>query len=168
MECCDPAASVVDVHEAIADCPSCGARGKSVGEVTLHALLKPDCPRPDGPHRFCRSPACEVVYFAEADGAVMLGDALTVRVGAKETAADRPLCYCFGYTAADVLEDVAATGTSEIPDRITEHCRRGEDRCPETNPQGSCCLGNVRAVMREAQADAELRNAGGYAAGRPR
>ena len=32
---------------------------------------------------------------------------------------------------------------------ITERCRRGEDRCPETNPQGACCLGNVRAISRE-------------------
>ena len=145
MDCCDAADKVGT--QAVTDCPRCGTRGRTVPEVTLELLLEPGVARGEGPHRFCRNPICEVVYFAERGGAVLGRDALTVRVGFKEDASDRPVCYCFGYSAADIGADVAATGTSSIPDIITEHCRRGEDRCPETNPQGSCCLGNVHAVL---------------------
>ena len=149
MDCCGAADEIEP--QAITDCPRCGTRGRSVTEVTLDALLKAGTERADGPHRFCRNPVCEVVYFAESTGAVLGRGALTVRVGQKEDAPDRPVCYCFGYSAADIGTDVATTGTSPIPEIITEHCRRGEDRCPETNPQGSCCLGNVGTVLREAQ-----------------
>lgn len=120
-------------------------------ERTLAALLAPGVTRSEGLHRFCRELVCGVVYFAERGGAVLGRDALTVRVGLKEDAPDRPVCYCFGYSAADIEADVTATGTSSIPGIITERCRRGEDRCPETNPEGRCCLGNVRAVLREAR-----------------
>ena len=68
-----------------------------------------------------------------------------------------PLCYCFGYTAADIAAEIRADGATTIPDAITAHCRRGEDRCPETNPQGSCCLGNIRAAVTELQATLERK-----------
>jgi len=112
---------------------------------------------PEGEHRFCATPGCPVAWFSEA-GRIPVS-ASRVRIGQKETAPDRPLCYCFGHAASDVVAEVRATGSSTIPARIAERCRRGEDRCELTNPQGSCCLGDVRAVLKQAQADATPRSA---------
>jgi len=83
------------------------------------------------------------VYF-HPDGAALGVDALRVRVGQKETGPDRPICYCFAHSAADLR---AKPG---IRDEIKAACKRGEDHCAETNPQGACCLGNVAAVLRQA------------------
>jgi hypothetical protein len=132
---------------AITDCPACGARGRRVKPITLDALIREGTERDDAPYRFCATPGCEC-WFGEATGHAIPVSASRVRIGQKETTADRKLCYCFGYSAADVAEQVARTGTTTIPDVIADHCRRGEDRCPETNPQGACCLGNVRAAMK--------------------
>jgi hypothetical protein len=118
--------------------------------VTLDALLLDGAPRRDESYRFCASVGCDVAWFGETTGHPIPMSACRVRIGQKETAADRPLCYCFGYAQADVARDVAVRGTSTIPDVIAEHCRNGRDRCPETNPQGACCLGNVRAAMKRA------------------
>ncbi len=152
MDCCVTDATCQTVRPALVECPECGARGRKVKPITLRSLLIDGVERRDEVYRFCATPGCPVVYFGEGTGDVVHRDALRVRVGQKETAADRPICYCFDFSAADVTAEVATTGSSTIPDRITEHCRRGEDRCPETNPQGSCCLGNVRAFVKEALA----------------
>jgi len=134
------------------DCPSCGARGRRVPPVTLASLVTEGTPIGDGRYRFCRTQGCEVAYFSELGHPSIRVGSLRVRVGQKESAPDRPVCYCFGHSAADIVAEVQSTGGSTIPEVITERCHRGEQRCPETNPQGSCCLGNVRAVLAEAKA----------------
>lgn len=48
---------------------------------------------------------------------------------------------------------MARTGASIVPGSITEKCRQGLDRCEEMNPQGACCLGNVRQVVKAAMRD---------------
>jgi len=145
VDCCAPKPA------ATRACPSCGASGRRVKRATLDALVV-DPPPASPDHRFCAAPGCPVAYFSDA-GTVPTS-AVRVRIGQKETAADRPLCYCFGHAASDVVEEVRATGSSTIPARIAERCKRGEDRCAETNPQGSCCLGNVRVVLKQAQREA--------------
>ena len=134
----------------VTDCPACGERGRRVKPVTLDSLVREGVERKDESYRFCATPGCDVAWFGEASGHAIPVAASRVRIGQKETVADRTLCYCFGYSAADVAAQVERTGTSTISDVIAEHCRRGEDRCPENNPQGACCLGNVRAVMKSA------------------
>jgi hypothetical protein len=147
VDCC-----TTDVAQtgALVDCPSCGSRGRTIEAITLDALLHAPAQRPPGAWRFCRQRTCPVVYYNTDDGSQLRVQALRVRVGQKDTAPDRPVCYCFGYSADDLITELRATGDSTIPDAIAAACRRGEDRCPETNPQGSCCLGNVRAVIEAA------------------
>ncbi len=140
MDCCATSCEVPAVEAR--DCPRCGQRGRTVGDATLDALLREPAHRGTGPWRFCRDADCPVVYFSEG-GAELEAEALTVRVARKEHGADRPICYCFGHSAAELLE------RPSIRDEIKAACKRGEDRCPETNPQGSCCLGNVAAVLRQ-------------------
>lgn len=137
------------------DCPSCGAKGKPVKPITVETLVAEDAlaraARADG-FRFCATPSCDVAYFHPEDGHQVARSEVRVRIGQKETTAPRPVCYCFDHTVEEIEADVAATGTSPIAESITAKCRQGLDRCEETNPQGSCCLGNVRRALREAQA----------------
>jgi hypothetical protein len=133
-------------------CTVTGAPGRRVSETTLTHLLREEAlPRAAGREWFfCPDPDCDIIYFT-ADGETLSKDALTVRVGLKERGFPRPLCYCFGYDLEDVEREAAASEESGIAAAITEKCRQGLDRCEETNPQGSCCLGNIRRAFQEAR-----------------
>ncbi len=136
-------------------CPRCGATGRSVKPVTIQSLVKPralgEVSNTSGFH-YCGTLSCEVAHFQPGTGNLILKGQVPVRIGDKETSAPRTVCYCFGHAVEEIEAEVAATGHSTVPDEITEKCRRGLDRCEETNPQGACCLGNVRRTMKEAQA----------------
>jgi hypothetical protein len=136
-------------------CPSCGSKGKLVKPVTIESLVveaaRVRVGHVDG-FRFCTDSSCEVAYFHPETGALVVRSEVRVRIGQKETDAPRAICYCFDHTVEAIEAEVAATGTSKVADQITDKCRQRLDRCKETNPQGSCCLGNVRRAIKEAQA----------------
>jgi hypothetical protein len=135
----------------IPTCPSCGTNGKVVRPETLLSLLRAEHQDrvTEGRYRFCGSPDCEVVYFAEDGSHVFHRPDLTVRVGVKETDAPRPICYCFGFTAEELYEQIRQTGSTTVPDQIRTRLEQDGCHCERTNPQGSCCLGVVQ-VFAEA------------------
>lgn len=141
--------------EKNAACPSCGKKGRMVKPLTVESLLTEEARsrviRADG-FRFCAEPSCNVAYFHPETGDRFLRSEVRVRIGQKETAPPRPICYCFNHTVEEIESELAKTGTSHISDEITQRCRQGLDRCEETNPQGICCLGAVRQVLLAAQA----------------
>lgn len=136
-------------------CPSCGSKGKPVKPITIESLVIEEARiragRADG-FRFCAEPSCGVAYFHPVTGARIARSEVRVRIGQKETEPPRPVCYCFDHTVEEIEAEVARTGTSRVGDDIAENCRQGLDRCEETNPEGACCLGNVRRTEKEAQA----------------
>jgi hypothetical protein len=155
-------------------CAATGTCGRRVSATTLTHLLRGELlPRVEGREwYFCADPGCDVVYFT-ADGETLSKHALTVRVGLKESEPPRPLCYCFGYDFDDVEREAAGSEESAIAAAITERCRRGLPRCEETNPQGSCCLGNLLRAFQDARrvlrgASAEASDHDGCCAARPR
>ena len=159
---------VVETHRRaivglVAELPS-GRPGCPLSSlVTEEARAKVDST--DG-FRFCPEPACELAYFNLGTGDRFLRGDVSVRIGQKETSTPRPICYCFDHSVEDIEAEVSATGTSKIPAEIREKCRQGLDRCDVTNPQGSCCLGDVLRVFQEAQArrgDASAEEGRGYA-----
>jgi len=46
------------------------------------------------------------------------------------------ICYCFGYTAADIEQDIHDNGRSTIMERILEEKKAGGCQCREKNPKG--------------------------------
>ena len=133
-------------------CPLCGNKGKTVKRITIESLLTDEAKgrvsSRDG-FRFCPMRTCEVSYFHPQTGKRFLCRDVRVRIGQKQTQAPRPICYCFNHTIEEIEAEVAETGTSKIPDAITEKCRQGLARCEETNPQGSCCIADVRRALKE-------------------
>jgi len=130
-------------------CPECGAVGKAVSTLTLKQMVKPEfLSLVDKPgFRFCRTATCQVVYF-HSDGDRLEKRDVWVRVGLKESEDPVPICYCFGFTEAMVGEEIAETGRSGIPELITAEIKARHCACEIRNPQGSCCLGNVAAVVK--------------------
>lgn len=46
------------------------------------------------------------------------------------------ICYCFNYTAADIVKDVLAHGRSTIVEKILAEKKAGGCQCAVKNPQG--------------------------------
>ena len=82
---------------------------------------------------FCDDPGCEVVYFGE-DGSAILASQLRTPVGVKDASDDALLCYCFGVTRADALND------PEIRNFVVAQTKQGLCACDTGNPSGRCCL----------------------------
>ena len=131
--------------------------------MTLGALLKPER-RPHIPRQdeigFCRTPTCEVVYFKNTHALFRTED-LSVSVGLKKP--DDPtvaVCYCFGWTPQKIQEELALTGRSTVIEQIKAQVQAGNCYCEVSNPQGSCCLGNVAKAVQEAKAFATQKGGG--------
>jgi hypothetical protein len=132
------------------DCRRCGCASRSVTRKTMLLMLKPEhFDRVGAGHyRFCTDPECRIVYFPEGEAATFTTDDLRVRVGLKEKLDPIPLCYCFGFNEADAREEIVHTGQTSIPQRIAALLKQGLCACPERNPSGACCLGEVNKAVR--------------------
>lgn len=119
--------------------------------MTLKALLRPEAlaTLSSGPHLFCASPACPVVYFGAGD-VFRRGDVL-VPVYQKEPHGRRTVCYCFDVTEDRILREFEEGGASPSAQRVRALVRENRCACELRNPQGGCCLGNIAALMRSVE-----------------
>ncbi|WP_412027450.1 putative iron-sulfur cluster-binding metallochaperone [Deinococcus yunweiensis] len=130
-------------------CPVTGVKGKAVKMVTLKALLTPHALaelNPKAEFRFCPDPMCDVVYFSENQ--TYRTDDIKVPVLQKSQSLDVPVCYCFGHTHSEVVKAAEADSGQKLEGSISAHIKAGRCGCEVNNPQGSCCLGNVKAIVR--------------------
>jgi hypothetical protein len=155
-ECCLTESSQKDVvpkptTETEANCPRCGHFGHPVVLQTLKHQVEPEYLESveSGSFNFCRTATCAVVYFNDLGTTLTKAD-VRQRIGLKETADPVPLCYCFGFTKAMVVEEIHTTGRCTIPQRVAAELKAGTCACEIRNPQGSCCLGTVAATVKEA------------------
>lgn len=49
---------------------------------------------------------------------------------------DELICYCFGYTVADIESDAVANSRSLILEKIAAEKKTGGCNCSEKNPKG--------------------------------
>jgi len=116
-------------------CPANGIEYAEVPERTIAHHTKHSW-QWDGKGRryfFCDDPACDIVYFGD-DDSVILKSQLRTQVGAKEASGEAMLCYCFGVTKADALNDPSRR------DFVLTQTRLGLCSCETSNPSGRCCL----------------------------
>lgn len=90
-----------------------------------------------------------MVYYTAVKDSVFYKDQLKVRVGLKENAPPRTVCYCFGDTIEDVHEEILKKGTSTIEKNILDKIQAGFCHCEVANPEGRCCLGRVAIAVRD-------------------
>src|SRR3989338_1880678 len=142
-ECCEPKRNVK------AFCPDCKKQGKPVKKITLESLLKDQGKIGDQAYWFCMTRDCSLVYFS-LDGTLRFHkDDLKVSVGIKETEDPIPLCYCFGWDRKRIQDEIKQTGRSTAVESITKEVKAGNCFCERSNPQGTCCLGNVSKAVQE-------------------
>jgi copper chaperone CopZ len=163
-------------------CPACGEKGKRVSTATVQTLLKDEyvsevlsgsqsiCePNSNGDSgcqplagdtgwRFCDSPDCDVVYFAEEGGTIFTRTQVRVSVGVKEKTGERPLCYCFGHTMGSIKKKLLTTGRSNALEDIRAQMKDPGCHCETENPSGSCCLGNVAKGITTAQKELNMNH----------
>lgn len=98
---------------------------------------------------FCRTQTCPVVYYTANGGSAYTVAQVRGRVYHKEPKeADVLMCYCFQYTAEEVRH-AAPDVQQTILDDINTGIKADQCACDLRNPPGSCCLGNVRALINE-------------------
>ena len=132
-------------------CPACGQTGRSIEPITLKALLRPAALATLGPGEdsFCASASCPVVYFGTRG--VFRREDVLVPVFQKELEGRRLVCYCFDVAEDQILREVETSGASPSAERIRALVRDGRCACELRNPQGSCCLRNVTALVRSVE-----------------
>jgi Zinc binding domain len=157
--CCPPEAgnAVCDLRatdiqrppHAVNACPACGKVGKAVQGQTVKALLSLSLREvQDTQYLFCRTQTCPVVYFSSDGEQTFTVEKIREKVYQKESEAeDVFICYCFRYTVGD-LRAASSERRLAIVDDINIGINAGQCGCDLRNPQGSCCLGNVRAMTK--------------------
>ena len=162
-QCCPPEGDATTCEAPAtlekALCPSCRQPGKSIDDITLKAMLAVPLTKLSAVgYHFCRTPSCPTVYYS-VDGEQQFVEAdLRERVHQKHPEADDVfVCYCFRHSPATIRAELQATGLSTVVERVTAGIQADQCACDIRNPQGSCCLGNVRAVVQRVEAKLQRR-----------
>lgn len=136
-------------------CPECGRTGKAVQGQTVKALLSVSLRGvQDVQYLFCRTQTCPVVYFSTNGQQTFVVDQVREKVYQKEPETDDVfVCYCFRHTVGD-LRNASSEERIAIVDNINTGINAGQCACDLRTPQGSCCLGNVRAVIKQLEKSA--------------
>jgi hypothetical protein len=134
-------------------CPLNGQPGHRVARQTLQSLLLVDLRLvTEEFYWFCSAPTCPVAYFNDAGSITFSAEQVRVPIWHKQQDDPAaPICYCFKFTNQMLRDELEQTGSSSIAAQITAGIQRGLCACAITNPQGSCCLGNVRRATKAAQ-----------------
>ena len=116
----------------------CPVNGQAYGLVGLKTLLH-HIRQPwtaslgEQAYYFCSDPECEVVYFGQ-DGMVIRKSALRTQVGIKEAGSDQLVCYCFGVTQQQAMQN------KSIRDYVIDQTKKSLCSCETSNPSGHCCI----------------------------
>ena len=132
-------------------CPTNDVVGKRVDTQTVKAMLSvPLNILSSEDYRFCADPDCPTVYYSENGEQIFSEDVLRERVYQKHASNEEStICYCFGHTVGSISHDIVESGKSTAVEEITAGIKAGQCACDIRNPQGDCCLGNVRAFVKE-------------------
>lgn len=168
-DCCTKDESIDDVYSdstangtVFENCRTCGTKGALVSTRTVLLMLKSDLLEQASTkaYRFCAGRDCPTVYFEESGSHTFSIDDLRVRVGVKSDSDPIPLCYCFGFDESHLRDEIANTGSTTIPIRISNLIREGLCACEARNPSGGCCLGEVnraeKRLLESKQSESRL------------
>lgn len=149
-DCCSVNAKS-DAAPAVMACPVNRARSKHVDILTVRSLVRHlPLGMPETQYYFCEAPDCDLVYFPfDRQAPSFQRSDLLVRVGIKESLDPIPVCYCFGFTRKDIVDEIAVKGRSTVSERITAEVKAGNCACEVKNPSGKCCLGDVTRTVKD-------------------
>lgn len=149
-DCCSNLKETKTVNN-VGNCTICNSKGKKVKLITLKSILKPSALETldaNKNHYFCSTKDCKVVYFDTSNKKYLISD-IKVPVHQKDDSPTTPICYCFDWTKNRIKEYIGKGLTPNPVEHIRENIKENRCGCEVNNPQGSCCLGNVTAYIRE-------------------
>jgi len=133
-------------------CPTCGKSGYVVDGATVKSMLAVSLRHvQDIIYRFCANADCDVVYYSD-EAQTFTTHEVRERVYQKEPESDDVLiCYCFQHTPGDIRQQFSQSNHKTIIDDINTGIHAGQCACDWRNPQGNCCLGNVRQYVKKLE-----------------
>lgn len=150
---CDlPARDFQRPSRAVNTCPECGKIGKPVQPQTVKSLLSVSLRQlQDMKYLFCRTQTCPVVYFSNDGEQIFTVAHVRERIYQKEPEAENVfVCYCFCHTVGELRAALPGDRIA-IVDDINAGINAGQCACNLRNPQSSCCLGNVRSMIKRLE-----------------
>lgn len=147
-----PSPTIQKKSNPAAVCPECGQRGKIVQGQTVKALLSISLRSiEDTDYYFCRTQSCPIVYYSLDGNSTFTTSQVRERVYQKEPNVDDVfVCYCFRHTVAEI-RNASFQARVAIVNDINAGIQANQCACDLRNPQGSCCLGNVRGLMKQTE-----------------
>ena len=137
-------AFVRDPEPTIERCPRCGAAGQPVGSVILDAFVRPESRNQLGAEAcFCPTATCPVAYFDAFDRLVEVPQ-LARPAYPKDP--DAPICGCFGFTCAEIDEDLRE-GVATRTRAQLERARSSDARCSQAAASGASCVASVQSYF---------------------
>lgn len=136
------------------NCPECSNSGVKVHNITLESHLKDESILNFDTnliYKFCKNETCPIAYFSEERNKTFTKYNLKTKATLKDPGLDVSVCYCFGHTRKSVLDEIKLTGESNVLDEIKKKMKDPGCFCERSNPQGGCCLSNVRDWVSEAR-----------------
>lgn len=130
-------------------CPITHEKGKPVNIITLKNLLKPEALlklNTNLNYFFCGDENCAIVYFNQQKQTFSIEE-LKIAVFQKDKSKNVPVCYCFNWIRQRIYEEINTTGNSCAEEFIKEKIKAKLCACEVNNPQGSCCLANIRQTI---------------------
>lgn len=137
------------------NCPTCNTPGKHVDTQTVKGVLRAtlEILKPGNPYYYCKTPDCMTVYFHEDGSQVITEEDLRVPVYHKHpNTPSANICYCFEILIQDLEADIAAAQGEKSVARINAGIKAGQCACDIRNPEGVCCLGNVKRHIKSTLA----------------
>jgi hypothetical protein len=122
-------------------CPRCGSLGQPVRRETITAQVGSEASETLAvTGNFCPHPQCEVAYFDMFERSVTV-DSLKHPIYPKDP--DAPICACFGFTCAEIDEDISEGGVSRTKAHL-ERAKSDPTRCELLAANGRSCVAEVQ------------------------
>jgi hypothetical protein len=154
-----PAPTMERIPRVTNTCPVCSEKGKPVQGQTVKALLSVSLRQAQNvQYLFCRTQTCPIVYFSLDGEQTFTIDQVREHVFQKEPDTDDVyVCYCFKHKVGDLR---LATDEKRVAilDDINSGIESDQCACDLRNPQGSCCLGNVRGLIKRFEQSPVITN----------
>lgn len=143
----DPCCAPVEHRDEVEACPGCCHQGRQVALITVQTQVNVSLRElAAAPYHICATPGCAVVYYAVGAPPLMRAQ-VREPFFPKETTPDVLVCHCFRHSLGALQGSDTAGGSAILAD-IIAGTRQGQCACALRNPQGRCCLGDVRRLIR--------------------
>ena len=140
------------------NCPINQQKGKPVKIITLESLLKSVAllkVNYQENYFFCEAQNCPVVYFNQERQILTISE-VKIPIFEKDMREEVPVCYCFNWTRNRIYQEIKETNKSTAEYFILEQVKAKNCACEINNPRGTCCLNNVRKIVKNYQENLNL------------